>query len=43
MAKKTSLPTGNIVQVIGPIVDVRFPDKSLPALLTALDIPLKDK
>ena len=38
--KKVALPTGNIVQVIGPIVDVRFPNQSLPVLLTALSIDL---
>ena len=33
---------GKIVQVIGPIVDVRFERKKLPALLTALHIKLAD-
>ena len=31
---------GRIVQVVGPIVDVRFKDQHLPELLTALEIPL---
>ncbi len=33
---------GTIVQAVGPIVDVRFKDTSLPELLTALKIPLSD-
>ena len=31
---------GQIIQVVGPIVDVRFKDQHLPELLTALEIPL---
>jgi F-type H+/Na+-transporting ATPase subunit beta len=31
---------GLIVEAVGPVIDVRFPDKHLPALLTALEIPL---
>jgi len=43
MNEKT-YPSGSIAQVIGPIVDVRFPDKkNLPVLLTALEIPLFGK
>ena len=33
---------GKIIQVVGPIVDVRFKDQHLPELLTALEVPLKD-
>ena len=33
---------GKVVQAVGPVIDVRFPDKHLPALLTALKITLKD-
>lgn len=33
---------GKIVQVIGPVVDVAFENGELPALLTAIEIPLKD-
>lgn len=33
---------GKIVQIVGPIVDVRFSDKHLPALLTALHIKRQD-
>ena len=43
MNEKTYL-SGTIAQVIGPIVDVRFPDKkNLPVLLTSLEIPLSGK
>ena len=34
--------TGKIVQDIGPVVDIRF-ENELPALLSAIEIPLKDK
>lgn len=34
---------GKIVQVIGPVVDVVFENGELPDLLTAIEIPLKDK
>ena len=34
--------TGKIVQVIGPVVDIRF-ENELPALLSPIEIPLKDK
>lgn len=30
--------TGRIVQVVGPVIDVEFPPKSMPAILTALHI-----
>jgi len=35
---KENLNIGTIVQIIGPIVDVRFSEKKLPPLLTALEI-----
>ncbi len=31
--------TGNIVQVIGPVVDIRFPENHLPSLYNAIRIP----
>ncbi len=40
MAQTNNL--GKIVQVVGPIVDVRFKDQHLPEILTALRINLKD-
>ncbi len=35
---KNTLNAGRVVQVIGPVVDVRFSDGCLPALLNALEI-----
>ncbi|MDH3815977.1 MAG: hypothetical protein OEV48_15905, partial [Acidobacteriota bacterium] len=29
---------GHVVQVIGPVVDVEFPEKHLPAILNAVTI-----
>jgi len=40
---QTELPSGVIVQIIGPIIDVRFEEKKLPALLTALEIAIPGK
>ena len=33
---------GTVTQVIGPVLDIRFPEGSLPALLSAIDIPNGD-
>lgn len=33
---------GRIIQVLGPVVDIRFNEKHLPKLYTAIDIPTKD-
>ena len=33
---------GSIIQIVGPIIDVRFENEQLPKLLTASVIPLKD-
>ncbi len=33
---------GKVIQVMGPVVDVRFPEGALPNMLNALTIPLKD-
>ena len=41
MADK-KLIKGKIIQIVGPIVDVRFENSHLPELLTALIIPLKE-
>ena len=30
--------TGRVVQIIGPVVDVEFPDQHLPAILNAVQI-----
>ncbi len=32
--------TGKIVRMIGPVLDIRFPDRKLPGLQTALEIPV---
>jgi len=40
MARNGAL--GEIVQVIGPVVDVAFPEGNLPAIYDALEIPLED-
>jgi len=34
--------TGKLVQIIGPVVDVAFPDENLPDIYDALEIPLED-
>lgn len=34
---------GHVIQIMGPVVDIRFPDKHLPALLTAIEIPMGNK
>lgn len=40
MSKTTqSQVIGQVIQIMGPVVDIRFADKQLPALLTAIAIP----
>lgn len=34
---------GTVIQVMGPVVDVRFEDNSLPSIYNALTIPIGDK
>jgi len=31
--------TGTVIQVVGPVLDIRFPDDSLPQLLSAIEVP----
>jgi F-type H+-transporting ATPase subunit beta len=38
----TNGATGKIVQIIGPVVDVAFPEEDLPDIYDALEIPLDD-
>ncbi len=38
MAKKTNRPNGTVVQVLGPVVDVRFPPDELPEIYFALEV-----
>ena len=40
MKKSESFAKGVIVQAVGPVIDVRFEDRHLPEILTALWIPL---
>ena len=40
--EKKKMEKGSIIQIVGPIIDVRFQNNHLPELLTALVIPLKD-
>jgi len=30
---------GTVIQVVGPVLDIRFPDEQLPKLLSAIEIP----
>lgn len=30
---------GQVIQIMGPVIDIRFADKQLPALLTAIELP----
>ncbi|MCI7020150.1 MAG: F0F1 ATP synthase subunit beta, partial [Clostridiales bacterium] len=34
---------GTVIQVQGPVLDIRFPDDQLPALLSAIEIPLGER
>ena len=34
---------GTVIQVMGPVLDIRFPDDCLPKLLSAIEIPHGDK
>ena len=34
--------TGTVIQVMGPVLDIRFPDDKLPELLSAIHIPHAD-
>jgi F-type H+-transporting ATPase subunit beta len=42
MAKEKKELYGTIVEAVGPVIDVRFEDKHLPALLTALKVIFPD-
>ena len=33
---------GTVIQVMGPVLDIRFPDDQLPLLLNAIEIPMGD-
>ena len=34
---------GTVIQIVGPVLDIRFPDGCLPELLSAIEIPHGDK
>jgi F-type H+-transporting ATPase subunit beta len=34
---------GTVIQIVGPVLDIRFPDDCLPELLNAIEIPHGDK
>ena len=34
---------GTVTQIMGPVLDIRFPDEHLPELLTAIEIPHGDQ
>ena len=35
--------TGTVAQIMGPVLDLRFPDGKLPQLLSAIEVPLGDR
>jgi F-type H+-transporting ATPase subunit beta len=41
--KQNAKHTGKIVRIIGSVIDVKFVDRKLPALQTALTIPIEDR
>ena len=34
---------GTVAQIMGPVLDIRFPDGQLPQLLSAIEVPLADR
>jgi len=34
---------GTVIQIMGPVLDIRFPDNALPALLSAIQVPNGDQ
>jgi F-type H+-transporting ATPase subunit beta len=39
---KTNLNKGIVTQIIGPVLDIQFPEGSLPPIYNAIKIPLED-
>ena len=39
---KTNLNKGYISQIIGPVLDIEFPDGTLPPIYSAIKIELED-
>ena len=40
MLDRSKLKQGRVIQIMGPIVDIRFKEEDLPKLYTAIEIPL---
>ncbi len=38
-----SMHKGTVIQVMGPVLDIRFPEESLPQLLNAIEVPNGDQ
>ena len=38
---ESSLPTGRIIKVAGPVIDVEFPPEALPEINTAIEVDIK--
>ena len=38
-----SMQKGTVIQVMGPVLDIRFPEDSLPQLLSAIEVPNGDE
>ena len=34
-----SMHKGTVIQVMGPVLDIRFPEDCLPQLLSAIEVP----
>ena len=34
-----SMNKGTVIQIMGPVLDIRFPEENLPDLLNAIEIP----
>lgn len=41
--KKTNVSDGHVVQVVGVVVEVEFPDRNMPAILDALKVEMDDR
>ena len=39
---KTNLNKGYVTQIIGPVLDIEFPDGTLPPIYSAIEIELQD-
>jgi F-type H+-transporting ATPase subunit beta len=39
---KTNLNKGYVTQIIGPVLDIAFPDGNLPPIYSAIKIELED-